>query len=256
MRGRAAHNDATKPGPDHYRGIRDAALALARHYLGGGSLGRLRRPWQCLYFSPDPHGHRSLRPSFVRASTGRPDSLDTSSARRSRASSSFSQRLWRSIKRASRSSTASASRPLWATFASRLASSSSACSASTRELSRLESPKHADQLTVDQRDDGSTHRDAGGVAVDTERLVRPSSTRLSVAMRHLYAPWPTPFQISGEVAPPCRISRAGGCSITCVVGVDGGRALPPPPARSKAAIGSLDPVNHSAWLVYWGPSRE
>ncbi len=32
-----------------------------RHYVR-----RPARPWQCLYLRPDPHGHRSLRPTFVR----------------------------------------------------------------------------------------------------------------------------------------------------------------------------------------------
>ena len=38
--------------------------ALSSRYLGTTLGGRPVRPWQYLYLSPDPHGQRSLRPTF------------------------------------------------------------------------------------------------------------------------------------------------------------------------------------------------
>ncbi len=42
------------------KGLRNSTAA-PRHRTG--RRGQIR-PWQCLYFFPDPHGHRSLRPTF------------------------------------------------------------------------------------------------------------------------------------------------------------------------------------------------
>lgn len=76
-----AHNDDQR-NPAHRQpalSIRQSALAI--RYLGTTFGGRPVRPWQCLYFSPDPHGQRSLRPTFGVASRRWPASFAASSNR-------------------------------------------------------------------------------------------------------------------------------------------------------------------------------
>ena len=78
LRGRGAERDARDRQQRFRRGRRVADGHLEAANDAGvradlraddSSDGQPSRPWQCLYFLPDPHGHGSLRPTFSPART-------------------------------------------------------------------------------------------------------------------------------------------------------------------------------------------